>query len=232
MNSRLVISGCCGVVCLAALCGVFAQRRQLADLRAQQQQALAALARPAGSPAIPAAANPTAAGSENSAAAVPAPSSELLRLRGQVARLTQRLRELAEVRAENEQLQAQAAARATNGSAANYLFKFRARMVGCSRPEDTLQSFLWALEHHDLTNLLQVLTADSAQEFAAQARRFPWWPENFFENSPVVVGLRIVSQETLPDGAVELHAETDSGARPTTFHLEQTNGQWKLLWSL
>ena len=42
-----------------------------------------------------------------------------------------------------------------------YIRKSEARMVGYSTPDDTLQSFLWAIQNRDLTNVLQALAPDS-----------------------------------------------------------------------
>ena len=148
MKGRALFSGFLVVVCLATLWGVWDQRSQLAGLRAEQQQAMAHLAARADGTAPAATAD---AGGAVSAArpAAPAATPELLRLRSEVTRLTERRRELQGVRAENERLRAQLASRTHNGlrgsqSPPGYIRKSEARMVGLNTPEDTLQTLLWA----------------------------------------------------------------------------------------
>ena len=41
-------------------------------------------------------------------------------------------------------------------------------MVGYNTPEDTLQSMLWAIQHHDLTNLLRAYTPAEAEHLLAE----------------------------------------------------------------
>ena len=159
MNRHILLVGLLAVVCLATLCGVWGQRSQLAGLKAEQQRLIAQQAARTDGAASPG----TAAAAEASAATT-APAlvvtPELLRLRNEVTRLTERRHELAGARAENEQLRAQLASRGTNATAATppppgYVRKAEARMAGHNTPEDTIQSLLWAFQSHDFTNLLQ-----------------------------------------------------------------------------
>ena len=151
MNRRVLFGGFLAAVCLAILWGVWGQRSELAGLRAEHQQLQAQLAARADSPPPPATAEPAGPASTSPQQAL-AVTPELLRLRNEVTRLTERRQALAGVRAENERLRAQLATRGTNGPAGfqlppGYIRKSEARMVGYNSPDDTLQSLLWAVQN-------------------------------------------------------------------------------------
>ena len=116
MNRRGLVGGLLVIVCLAILLGVWSQRSQLAGLRAEQQQLLAARANNTVSPGTAEAADASSGASPPALVATP----ELLRLRNDVTQLTERRRELAGARAENERLRAQLASRGTNGSSLDF----------------------------------------------------------------------------------------------------------------
>src|ERR1035438_7048395 len=162
MNRRTLLSVLLAVVCVAIIYGMAVQQSQLTRLRAEQRKLVAQL-----TPAPDSAAQ-TAAGSLDSQTAAASVPTELLRLRNEVTRLTERRRELAGVRGENEQLRDQVASQGTNTTVATppppgYVRKAEARMAGYNTPEDTIQSFLWALQSNNITNLLQVYTPDEAE---------------------------------------------------------------------
>jgi hypothetical protein len=98
-------------------------------------------------------------------------------LRGEVTRLKSRQRELAAARVENEQLRAQLAVKRTNAAAATpplppgYILKSKAQWKGFSTPEDTLQSFLWAVQNQDLTNLVQTMVPEMGEKLLAEIQR-------------------------------------------------------------
>jgi hypothetical protein len=233
MNGRVWFSGFLAVVCLATLWGVWGQRSELAGLRAEHQQLQAQLAAVGDGPAIPAVGElggPGSTGPQPSLVVTP----ELLRLRSEVTRLTARRQELAGVRAENERLRAQLASRGTNGPGGfqlptGYMRRSEARLVGYNTPDDTLQSLLWAVQNHDLTNVLQAFTPEIAEQLRAQVGESPQSIEGFWSKSVGLVGMRIVSREQdASDGSVTVEVEVvpgESGPRPT---LRQINGQWKL----
>ena len=224
MKGRVLLSGLLVVVCLVTLWGVWGQRSQLAGLRAEQQQLLAQVTARADGAASPGTAAPPAL----------VVTPELLRLRNEVTRLTERRQELAGVTGENEQLHAQLASRGTNGpggyqTPAGYVRKSEARMVGYNTPDDTLQSLLWALQNHDLTNVLQAFAPDIAAEIRARLGESPQALEDLWGKSAMLVGMRIVSRvPDVSDGSIAVEVEVvpgESGAH-TTFR--QINGQWKL----
>ena len=102
-------------------------------------------------------------------------------------------------------------------------------MVGFNTPEDTLQSFLWALQNHNLTNLLQALTADKSEQLQAALTQSGSSADDFFQNSAVLVGLRIVERkESAGEDHLDLKVEMIPGVPPQTIRFQQTNGQWRI----
>jgi hypothetical protein len=222
MNSRPLLTGILAAVCLTTLASALIQRQRLTALRAEREGLITQLgtvpaASSAAGSAIP---NPPAS---NSTAT---PSLELLRLRSEVTRLTGRRRELAAARGENERLRIQLAASRTNLSAANalppgYVRKSEARFVGYSTPADTIQSLLWALQQRDFTNVLAAFTPEVVRQMQQN--------KNFFEEVSIIPGMRIKSQQQMPDGAIELEVEVVPGEPlPERMRFLLINGQWKL----
>jgi hypothetical protein len=232
MKPRALFGGLLIVLCLATLWGVWAQRSQLAGLHAEQQQLLAQLATRADGPVSPETAEATSA-----SPATPQPTlvatPELLRLRNEVTRLTERRRELAGVRADNDRLRAQVARRGTNGPAGTqmppgYLRKSEARLVGYNSPDDTIQSLLWSIQNHDLTNLLQAFSPDQSEQLMSEVLRSKRSAEDFFRDAGVVPGMAILDRKQLPDGVVELKMEMAPGLTPAPVRMRQFGGQWKI----
>ena len=166
---------------------------------------------------------------ESDSTAAPA-SSELLHLRSQVGQLMQRRRELQSDRAENERLRGLVATRnasATNGLPADYIRRKEARWMGQNTPENTLESFLWAIQNRSITNIESLLTPRSAAQFiqmiAAQG-------DAFFNEASMLPGMRIASQKRQPDGSIEATIEILPGQSnsdgPLTFRM--IDGQWRL----
>lgn len=234
MNRRLLLSGFLVLVCLVAtLWGVWDQRTQLASLRAEQQRLIAQMASRADRSASP--------GTAVVADARPAPppptlavTPELLRLRSEVTRLTERRRELAGARAENERLRAELAGRSTNGPAGfqlppGYVRRSEARMVGYNTPDDTLQSLLWAIQNRDLTNALQAFAPERAENLRAKAGESPESIEDFFSEAAGLVGVRIVGREQdASDGSITVQVEVVPGESGPRITFRQINGQWRI----
>jgi hypothetical protein len=157
----------------------------------------------------------------------------LLRLRNEVTRLTERRRELAAVRADNERLHAQLVHRGTNGPAGyqlppGYLRKSEARFMGYSSPENTIQSLLWSIQNHDLTNMLQSFSPEKSEQLMAEVAESKRPPENFFQDAGALPGMGILSRKQLPDGSVELQVEMAPGLNPAPIRMRQFGGQWKI----
>ncbi len=234
MNRRALLGGFLAAVCLATLWGVWGQRSQLAGLRAEQQHLLAQLtAKAEGSASLVQAEAGSAGSGTGSPTLMVTP--ELLRLRSEVTRLTERRRELASARGENERLRAQLASRGTNGPGGlrlppGYIRKSEARMVGYNTPENTLQSLLWAVQNHDVTNVLRAFTPDRAEHFLAEAAHANKPIEDFFRESVALPGMAIVDRrQDTNDGSIELEVEVAPGWVPhADITFQQTNGQWKI----
>ena len=232
MNRRALLGGFLVVVCLTTLWGVWCQRSQLAGLRAEQQQLLAQQAARADKSVSPRTAEVTgvSSGAPQPALVV---TPELLRLRNEVTRLTERQRELAGVRVENERLRAQLGSRGTNGPGAfqlppGYLRKSEARLVGYNSPDDTIQSMLWSIQNHDMTNLLQALAPDQADQLRERLAQGKRSSEDFFGDAGTVPGMAILRRKQLPDGSVELEVEMAPGLNPDPIRMQQFGGQWKI----
>jgi hypothetical protein len=232
MNRRLLFGGFLVVVCLATLWGVWAQRNQIAGLRAEQQQLLAQLAATADRAASPGTAEPTGAPPVALQPALVA-TPELLRLRNEVTRLTERRRELAAARADNERLHAQLARWGTNGPAGfrlppGYVRKSEARFLGYGSPEDTIQSLLWSIQNRDITNLVQAFASPRADQLLAETAQSKRSAEDYFGDTGALPGIAILSRKQLPDGSVELEVEMVPGLAPAPIRLRQFGGQWKI----
>lgn len=220
MKLRKVIIGLLLVICAAAVCGVLAQRQKLAALRAN------ASALNSTQPSATVENQQTAEAPPTETTLTP----ELLQLRGEVTRLQARQRELAGVPAEGDRLRAQLAVAGTNAPGLRlppgYLRASAAQMVGYATPESALQSLLWAIRNHDTTNLLQALTPAAAQRL--QADLSARTPEVFFQGADKIPGVEIRSQQTMPDGSVEMQVAVIPGDTGQTIRLQQVAGQWKL----
>lgn len=233
MNRRALLSGSLVVVCLAALWGVWGQRSQLAGLRAEQQQLLAQQAARADGAASPGTTEVSGASSGTPQPALVV-TPELLRLRNEVTRLTERQRELAGVRADNDALRARLTSRSTNGPGGfqlppGYVRKSEARFAGYNTPEDTLQSVLWAARSHDLTNILQAFAPEIAEQIRARAGESPQSIEDFWSESAGLVGMRIVSRKPeASDGSITVEVEVFPGMPHDEVAFRHINGQWKM----
>lgn len=236
MNGRNVTAALALFICATAICAVLVQRQKLTVLRAEQQQG-AAQPKPALEPASAEAQNI----GDSPATSQGDSTAELLQLRSQVTRLQARQRELAGVTAEAERLRAQLAGITSNTAAGyvlppGYVRKSQAQLVGYSTPENTIQSFLWALQNHDFTNLLQALTPAAAEALQAQLERSGKTSEEFFKGSEMIPGMAIQNRQTAPDGSVQVEVQVapaaatnpGSGSHIENFRFRSINGEWKL----
>ena len=222
---RKLIITVCIVASTVTLIAIFVQRRELSALKVQaskpQQQA-----------------NQATESTAQFTASIPpphhAPSSELLRLRGEVGRLERRKRELAGVHAEKENLLAQLPTHATNAPRgivlpAGYIRKADARLGGFNTPEDTIQSMLWAIQNRDTATFVQLFDPEVAKHMEAEIQR-RGSAEEFFQGAEAMPGLRILKKENTDDGGVELTIEVVPGEEfPRPLYLKKFAGQWKLV---
>jgi hypothetical protein len=228
MTKRTLVTMLAWVFCLGTVLGVLLQRQELVGLRAQQGPVTSAAAHATATPSSMVDNDEWAPGTVARAESV---SHELLRMRSEVTRLNARKRELATAPEQAERLRALSVRDATNSTAGirlppGYMRKGEAQLVGYSTPEDTLQSFLWALQHHDIPNLLQALSPD---EHLSKTLAAPGELEKgFFKAIDAFPGLVVQSRQQLPDGSVEMQVEIGPGVPSQQFHFIQINGEWKL----
>lgn len=216
-------------ICVAMIVAVKQRRDQLGKLKAEQVQVSARLAAPVEAPMSVAPAN------EQSGRQLSySPSMELLKLRAEVARLGNRKRELANVRDESQDLQSQSATRGTNASGAfvlpaGYIKKSEAKFLGYNTPEETIQSFLWAMQNRDAVKFLEALDSRMLKEYEAimHSRESI---ETFFSAAGSMPGMHILGKEAGDDGAVVLRVEIIPGGEPQArIRLKQIGGQWKMV---
>ncbi len=243
MNSRVLIGGVCSVVCVVALWRISAQRQELSSLRADEQQlreqpaaAVERLMSVAADVSRRSVVELILPGGTAANGAVPAADSstrDLMRLRAEVTRLAEQQREFSSVRAENERLHAQVAARATNAAARalppDYILASKAQFAGFNTPDATLETFMWAARNHDLTNFLQTLIPEAAQEFRRHLQQEGGSPEQALAGGEDFPGMRIVDRQSQPDGSIELKIQVVPGESETQpIRVRLVDGQWKL----
>ncbi len=213
------------LACLMMFSAVIVQSREFFRLRDEHQRLFARLTGPADSPML--------ALSKEGASTPPMAgitvSPDLLRLRNQVNLLTRRRQELAGIRSENERLRLMLAKRQTNPPLAlppGYIRKSQARLVGYKTPEDTLQSFLCALQTRDAMNVLLALTPEKADWFQSQAQRTG--VEKLFDNYSAFIGFSIVSTQRFDDGTLQADIELVPGLPSIPVNLHKIGNEWKI----
>jgi hypothetical protein len=223
MKIRIILTAVAVLACISSVLLVRAQRQELSRLEAERQSRAAQLH--STTDAEPS--SVSAAGETNPAE----PSSELLRLRGEVTRLNARKRELSKVPDESERLNQGLANTPPPGSIPlppGYIRKSEARLAGYNTPEDTIQSFLYAVQQHDFAALLRSFTPAMAQSLESRMKRGSASAEEFFKGTDLLPGLRILNSETRPDGTVELQCEVAPGAPTSKLQMQKIDGEWKL----
>jgi len=230
MKSRLFIVGPLTLLCLGALWGVVAQQRSLSALQREDKLLQGRIA----DAPMRTRETPERAPQEPSATAVTV-SSELLKLRSEVTRLTERKLALTGVTAENKMLRARVATLATNTPASadlppGFLLRTNARLVGYGTADDTLQSLMWAIQNLDFTNFLQAFEPRTAEQLRAVAEAHGSSGESMLEQArEEFVGMSVLSRHELPDGSLELEVDSGTPAGAQPMHFRQIDGQWKLL---
>ncbi len=226
MNKRNLLIIAAWVLCLGTVWAVFQQRTRLTRLQSEPQDSTE-------QPAVAASTTaPDAHGEPPSSSLSPMSddtSRELLRLRAEVTRLTARKRELAGVAETSEGLHAQLASGSTNSGGIplppGYVRRADAQLLGYSTPENTVQSWLWALQHHDATNYLRALPPMQAERIRAAQEISSG---ELFKGMDAIPGLAIQNHRDLPDGSVELEVYVVPGMPPQTIHLQAIAGEWRI----
>ena len=230
MNARNVTTGILVAGSIIASLVMMMQQRRLASLRARRVQVATEVLQPG-----------RQAGSiiaVEGAHKVSPPPPELLELRSKVTQLTQRRNELVAVQAENERLHIRLAARGTNNLAAlpaGYFRPSQAQWVGTSKPDNTLQSFFWAVQQRNFTNLLELSTPHFASDVKLP-NDSPEEYDKFMEELSTVLAIHIVGQRAVDPDTIRLDVEyllrlPNSLSRDTdekTMTFRRIDGQWKL----
>jgi hypothetical protein len=225
MNRRSLVAVLAWIVCGASVVAVLVRSSELRTLRAEPSRRL--------EPAVTAASdtgNPAAEDSRPQPSS-PANSLEVLKLRDEIGQLTARKAVLAKSAAEAQRLRAEVAQASGDTGyklPASFIRRAQANDVGMSSPENTLQTFLWALQHRDFTRLLATMTPTAAERMRSQFQQGGRTPEDLFKEAEILPGLGIRGREDLPDGAVQLETETIPGQPTSKLRLELVDGAWKL----
>jgi hypothetical protein len=223
MNRRSLISLGLTLLSLVLVCCAFVQRRQLADLRAEQVRLDSQL-----ESAFQASATPSREAITTTELTPGSVSPELLRLRDQVNRLSRRRDELVPLDLENKRLQAKIEASATNRAASSYIHKSRAQLVGYDSPENTLQSFLWTIQNKDFTRFLEALTPETILAFKESEEKQGYSAEAFFKGLNELVGLGVVSTQKVAEGVIAAQVQLVPELPPEEMIFKQIDGKWKL----
>lgn len=229
MKVRSIVISLSWIVCLAMLGELLAQRQQILALKTTGSH-----------PVATSESSPGSASQKNvhSTPEVNAPltdpdASELLRLRSEITGLNARKRELTAALQRFE--------RTTPRSRSNldgsdrliqippgYVRKKEAQPVGYATPENALQSFLWALQHHDITNVLRSLAPTAADRLSAQIASSEDAEQAFFKGTEVLPGMLVKDRKDFADGSTDVQIEVIPGLPPQSLHLRQINGEWKI----
>ena len=214
-------------VCGAMMFAVLTQRNQLVELRTEQSRVSERQASAENQTAVPPTAGQSGAQKSHS------PSMELLKLRGEIGRLSSRKRELAGITAERDQLQRQTTTRGTNAPGvfklpAGYIKRTEAKFLGYNTPEETIESFLWAIQNRDAAKFLEAFSSEKAKQLEArmQSRESI---EEFFKESNSLPGMHIIGRDAGENGEIVLKVEIMPGDEPQPkIRFRQIGGQWKM----
>jgi hypothetical protein len=210
------------ILALALIVGAGWQQQKLSQLRAQNQQIVSELEKPKEiSPTMEVLTESTVD---------PSAHLELMRLRNEVTQLMRRKHALNNIESEHERLQIQVSARGTNSNTLppGYILRRNAQWMGMNTPENTLQSFLWAVQNRNAETLFQLLTPEDAKQLKDQIKQSGKGVEEFFAASPA--GARVLQQEPLPDGSVEMEVEFLPGMSSgnVKVHFHHHDSGWRM----
>jgi hypothetical protein len=219
MTRRLLIITL-ALLCVVTVFAVAVQRRELLSLRDQKKVKFSRMTSSVEKPALAPVFKETSSSAD---------VRELLQLRNQAGQLRRQRDELLPVRAEHQALLEQIAARGTNSALpANYIRKSEARLVGYKSPEETIQSFLYALRMRDITNLVEAFTPDAAARMRGQQAGTPGSLERLMNEGQTLVGLAVISQKQLQANNLMVEVQMLPGLPPFQFFFRSVNDQWKI----
>jgi hypothetical protein len=102
-------------------------------------------------------------------------------------------------------------------------------MVGYNTPDDTLQSMLWAVRNHDLTNLLHAYTPEMAGRLLSKFGQSRQSIEDFLRDAASMPGLGVVGRKQVTNNStMEVEVTIIPGKPGNPIPFRQINGQWKI----
>jgi len=158
-------------------------------------------------------------------------NQDLPRLRNEVGQLRKQTADLDKLRADHERLLAKVNTGQSSQSTApalpaDYISRDALRDVGLSSPENTMQTFFWAMSTGNMKRLMQCSANDQNQprsdaELEAQgqdlAKQFTAFP-----------GYRVAEKTNLAPDEVQLGIQASPGGVVAPIKFKFDGGQWKL----
>jgi hypothetical protein len=224
MNRLSLVTAFAWVVCGASVIAVLVRANDLRALRAEPSRNLESTST-APSDAGPAASIDPSPGTPSSN------SMEVLKLRDEIGQLNRRKVELAQWATEAQRLRAELARSAGDTGyklPANFIRRAQAKDVGMNSPENTLQTFVWALQNRDFTRLLATMTPTAAERVQSQFQQGGRTPESLFKEAEVLPGFGVNGREDLPDGTVQLDTQLIPGQPSVKLRFELMDSAWRL----
>jgi hypothetical protein len=217
VKSRNLVGLALAAMAAGALLLALQQRRELAALRATRvlEPVIVPAAVRTNTPAV---ASPGRRLSE-------AEHLELLRFRGQIKPLAERVAGVAVLSNQNVRLQARlAAARATPAfPPEGYIRRADAQNRGTATPESVIETFIWATGNRDTNALLSCLVAPMRESMARQLAE--QGADEFFKNQLRIPGFRIVDRKDDGPDEVTLTVEFGPGLS-TPMKFRRQDGAW------
>jgi hypothetical protein len=160
-----------------------------------------------------------------------AENQDLPRLRNEVGQLRKQTADLDKLRADHERLLAKISAGQSSQSTvpalpADYISRDALQDVGLSSPENTMQTFLWAMSTGNMKRLMQCSANDQNQprsdaELEAEgqdlAKQFSAFP-----------GYRVAEKTNLAPDEIQLGIQASPGGVVAPIKFKFDGGQWKL----
>lgn len=162
---------------------------------------------------------------------------ELLRLRGEVGKLREKLKEAAKHRdASASQAAAPPDAPAVETRPEDVVPRESWQFVGYATPESALQSTLWAMSKGDIENVLNSLTPEAQEATAKQSegKSDAEIAAGFSQQTSKIKALRLDRKKITPEGDVTFgvwsEGQDDGATRfrsETVLHFRNVGGEWK-----
>jgi hypothetical protein len=223
MNGRRWIHTILGLMGVAVVTATLIQTRQVFTLQAEARQLREQTEHPPAEVVHTVTDKPVTDADAN---LNPEEQMELMRLRGEFARLHQRQRELGPLQAENKALLARitaAQANAKPGAIAvplGYIQRKDARFAGYGTPDAALESLFWATANRDTNTLLHLMPHLTNQIYGAEA-------EKYWKQIQMVPGFRILKNETQSDSGASLTIEILPGDE-VKIEAHKNGEEWQL----